>query len=719
MTLSRSSKLDRIVASAVLSTLVLMGLAPIAAATEPLPEPSSSEPAPAPSSPQAPSDPGTVAADEPTVRPEAPSAENPEDAGSRPAGPAADPSVPPAPTTPPAEAAPTETAQPQPDATTQAGEAAAGPFTPFGAIGQKWTQLGGADGPLGEPTSNEECNGAGLCIETFVGGDIYYTSVTGAHAVLKTAGKTGPQWKTSGNLAIFGYPVSDEECDADGCFQRFSRGADITWTAELGFGGTHGAIGNAVHRLYGGYAAIGYPTSDEVCNLPLRGCAQEFGNLRMVWSAASGAYGILETGAIGGRHASNDAEAGRLGYPLSKEICGLIRGGCYQVYQGGVIVWSSASGAHVTLGAIRAAWSGRGLESGALGYPVSEETCDLAAAGCRQEYQAGTIYWSAKTGAHATNGAIKHRFDGLGGVPGYLGYPLTSETCNQPNGGCYQWFEGGLIFWSPATGAQPIRGGMKSKYESMGWHRSYLGYPATPETCVGSQCVQAFQGGYVSWVSGVTRDYRHTECTTLNDGRIKYPTGNANRVTLTFAGDYGQSYATVAYCQRIAGTYVTDWRTDGRVGASGFKPPGVPSGPTRYNFSPTGSFTVTEAFGLGNPGTALDYRTLNPRSRWGGNPWTATYNKYFESTSWVGYDENMWYFATGASHDYRQGAVINYNRPPDSEIVQDAGFAIFLHEHKVPTAGCIALDDWAVEDFLRKSTPGDRVIMGVARDIFR
>ncbi|MGX9900950.1 L,D-transpeptidase family protein [Arthrobacter sp. SA17] len=144
----------------------------------------------------------------------------------------------------------------------------------------------------------------------------------------------------------------------------------------------------------------------------------------------------------------------------------------------------------------------------------------------------------------------------------------------------------------------------------------------------------------------------------------------------------------------------------------------VASGPTRYNFSPTGSYSVTEAFGLGNPGTALPYRTLNPRSRWGGNPWTDTYNKYFESSSWVGYDENMWYFATGRSHDYRQGAVINYNRPPDSEIVQDAGFAIFLHQHKVPTAGCISLDDWAVEDFLRKSVPGDRIIMGVARDIF-
>jgi L,D-peptidoglycan transpeptidase YkuD (ErfK/YbiS/YcfS/YnhG family) len=188
---------------------------------------------------------------------------------------------------------------------------------------------------------------------------------------------------------------------------------------------------------------------------------------------------------------------------------------------------------------------------------------------------------------------------------------------------------------------------------------------------------------------------------------------------LVYTAAYGQSYAGVAYCKRVAGTYVTEWTTNGFVGASGFKPPGVASGPTRYNYSPTGWFSVTEAFGLGNPGTALPYRMLNPRSRWGGNPWTDTYNTYFESSSWVGYDENMWYFATRPQHDYRQGAVLNYNRPPDSPITQDAGFAIFLHENKVPTAGCISLDDWAVVDFLQKSTPGDRIIMGVAADIFR
>ncbi|MEC5190896.1 MULTISPECIES: hypothetical protein [unclassified Arthrobacter] len=691
-----------------LSSLLMAGLAVPAQAT-------TATPTPVPSAP-----PSRMVAPSPSATPSA--SANP--TAPAPAAPATATPTASAPTTPDATPAPTQSGT-APAPVTSAPAARGGSEdavpVPFGAIGAKWRELGGAAGPLGEPTANEKCDPAGLCVEPFTSGEIYYTPATGAKAVLFAAGKTGPQWKSKGGIAAFGYPIADEKCVADGCVQRFSRGTDLTWSAAGGHQQvwTRGAIGAAVYQVYGGYAGTGYPTSAETCTLKDQGCAQNFGQLKIMWSAKTGAFGVWAPGAIGGLYKDADAERGKLGFPTSKETCGLKAKGCYQNYQGGAIVWSPASGAHISQGAMRRDWASRGYENGGLGYPTTEEVCGLPGSGCRQEYQGGTIFWSQATGARSVNGAIKGRYQDQGGVTGYLGYPIENEICSQPRGGCYQWFQGGVIFWSPATGAQPVRGGMKTKYESMGWHLSYLGYPAAPEVCTGGECAQAFQGGYITWTPTTSRDYGRSECSNLNEGGVKYTAGGAKHVLLTYAADYGQSYAAVVYCKRVAGTYVVDWRTDGRVGASGFKPPGVPSGPTRYNFSPTGSYSVTEAFGLGNPGTALPYKLLNPNSRWGGNPWTATYNKYFESTSWVGWDENMWYFATGRSHDYRQGAVLNYNRPPDSEIVQDAGFAIFLHEHKVPTAGCISLDDWAVEDYLRKSVPGDRIIMGVARDIFR
>ncbi|WP_269076569.1 L,D-transpeptidase family protein [Arthrobacter antioxidans] len=728
-----------------LAALLLSGLAPGAAAapapsttgtqqSPPAPTPpATAEPATAPpaaglrtptsESPEAlpePSTSGSVPSEDPApVVPAVPGPTEPSDQESAaPVGPGSD--VPLEGTAPAVPEAPEPTAAPE-ARNPGAAAAAAGPFTPIGGIAAKWRALGGATGVLGEPTSNESCTAAGLCVETFVGGEIHYTPSTGAHAVLLASGNTGPRWAATGGLKAFGHAITDEQCTTGGCSQRFSSGIDLTWSTTAGHQRvwTRGAIGGALYTLYGGYAAIGYPSSAEVCGKRDNGCVQEFGGLRIVWSASSGAYGVWAPGAIGGAYSRTGAENGWLGYPTSREICGLRSAGCKQTYQRGVIAWSPATGAHISRGGMLTAWSARGAQDGALGYPLEDEVCGQANGGCVQKHQGGSTYWSPATGGHSTNGDIGARHQNLGAHTGYLGYPLEAEVCGQRNGGCYQRFQGGVIFWSPATGSQPVRGGMKTRYESLGRHLSYLGYPQTPERCEGGECVQPFQGGYISWKASGSRDHRHTECTTLNDGRSKYSTGGAKRVLLTIAGGYGRSSAKAVYCQKVAGSYVTDWQTDATVGASGFKRPGVPSGPTRFNYSPTGSYSVTEAFGLGNPGTALPYRTLNPRSRWGGNPNTSTYNKYFESSTWVGYDEDMWYFATRATHDYRQGAVINYNRPPDSPIVQDAGFAIFLHQNKVPTAGCIALDDWAVVDYLRKSTPGDRIIMGVAADLFR
>lgn len=387
------------------------------------------------------------------------------------------------------------------------------PYAPFGAIGAKWQLLGGASGVLGDPTSNESCDASGLCLETFTGGEIYYTPGSGANAVTFLSGKSGPEWQSRGGLAALGYPLTEEKCDVSGCVQRFSQGTDLVWSTVGGYQQvwTYGAIGNAVYRLYGGYAGAGYPTSAELCTLKDRGCFQDFGQLRIEWSASSGAYGIWTPGAIGSLYKNNGAEAGTLGFPTSKETCGLKGSGCYQNYQNGAIVWSPATGPHVSRGEIRKDWASRGYENGGLGYPVTEEICDTPGAGCRQEYQGGTILWSSGTGAHSVNGGIKGRYLDQGGVSGYMGYPIENEVCNQPKGGCYQWFQGGLIFWSPTTGAQPIRGGMKTKYASMGWHLSYLGYPATPETCTGGQCIQTFQGGYLSWTPSASKDYARSE----------------------------------------------------------------------------------------------------------------------------------------------------------------------------------------------------------------
>ncbi|OMH34120.1 hypothetical protein [Tersicoccus sp. Bi-70] len=434
------------------------------------------------------------------------------------------------------------------------------------------------------------------------------------------------------------------------------------------------------------------PTPKPVPPVPVTGA------IAVTWSALGGAKGVL-------------------GAPRAAAV--RFATGVRQDFTGGRVValgtgraWAVFSRA----GHTGPAWFALGADR-VLGYPTSNEACDLPAGGCSQQFEHGRIVWSSAAGARVVRGAIGALFAATGGPRGVLHYPNSGETCGQVGGGCYQQFQGGRVYWSATTGARIVRGAILISYLWLTGPGSWLGYPVAGEKCAVSACLQRFAHGQLSWSAGsVATAHETSECQNLNNGRSRYSTGTAGRVLLAFTAGYQQSHATAVYCRKILGTWVTDWRTDAYVGSHGFKPPGVPSGPTRYEFSPTGSFTVNEAFGLGNPGTKLSYRLLDPQSRWGGNPGTVTYNRYHESDAWVGWDENMWYFATRPTHDYRQGVVIDYNRPT---IVQDAGFAIFLHENKVPTAGCISLDDWAVVDYIRKSSPGDRIIMGVSSALFR
>lgn len=575
------------------------------------------------------------------------------------------PSAPPTATPPPtgaASATPTGTASPSPTGTATAAptpspSTTTAPTAPS-AIQVKYAALGGAAGALGAATGDVGCAlAAGGCAQTFQNGTIIWSSATGAHVVW---GAISGRWVAAGAAEGFlGYPTTDELAARNG----------------------------GVYQAYQGGA--------------------------IYWSPKTGAHSV--GGAIRGNWAANGYEGGVLGFPTTEEVP-IRNGGVYQLYQGGAIMWSPTTGAHTSVGAVRGKYGATGYEAGFLGYPTTDEV-PLSNGGVYQLYQNGAIYWSPMTGAHPSGGAIRTEYAARGYENGVLGYPATDEGAAR-GGGAYQHYQGGSIYWSPAAGTHTIAGGIRAVWAGSGWENGSLGYPVSNELCDGSACIQRFQGGTITWVNGVVGIHGYNECESLNNGRSQYPSYGAAAVSFAIAESYGSYNAWFVRCQNTAGVYWPDWYAPATVGRSGFKPPGIASGPTRYEYSPTGDYSVTQAFGLGNPGTALPYQTLNPSSRWGGNPWTATYNQYFESSSWTGYDENMWYFATRSTHDYRQGAVINYNRPPDSGIVQDAGFAIFLHENTAPTAGCIALPESILVDWLQKARSGDRIIMGVRADLF-
>jgi uncharacterized protein with LGFP repeats len=68
------------------------------------------------------------------------------------------------------------------------------------------------------------------------------------------------------------------------------------------------------------------------------------------------------------------------------------------MYETGAIVWGPGLGAFFSpFGAIRGVWASQGFEYGWMGYPLSHETCSTST-NCRQVFQGATLTWTPATG---------------------------------------------------------------------------------------------------------------------------------------------------------------------------------------------------------------------------------------------------------------------------------------------------------------------------------
>lgn len=215
---------------------------------------------------------------------------------------------------------------------------------PYGAIGGLWSAAGGGAGFLGAPLNNEyDVPGiAGARMEDFAGGKVYWSPGTGASEVHGAILGKYLEW---GGPVGYGLPLTSETTTPDrvGRFNHFESGRSIYWTPGTGAHTIYGAIRAEWQGLGWELGIMGYPTTDE-----------------------------------------SDATGGR-----------------YNGMQGGAIVWSPASGAHETHGAIRALWAAQDFERGPLGFPTSDEFGTLNV--FRQSnFQGGYVTWTP------AGGAVKH-----------------------------------------------------------------------------------------------------------------------------------------------------------------------------------------------------------------------------------------------------------------------------------------------------------------------
>lgn len=233
-----------------------------------------------------------------------------------------------------------------------------------------------------------------------------------------------------------------------------------------------------------------------------RGKAEDFRNGTVYWSAETGAHALF--GAINAKYASLDGANGWLGFPKTGERTTPDGKGRYVHFEFGSIYWTPETGANAIPGDMFTAWGEKGWENSDIKYPVAEAT--PINGGLVQEFQNGWLTRNPDGKTHfIVHGAIGAKYGEMDTANSVLGYPTSEEI--KINGGAFQAFEHGNIYWSPRTGAHfVLYGGIFDEWGKTKWEQGELGWPTTDtEEIAAGGNKQSFEHGTLTETFGMVR----------------------------------------------------------------------------------------------------------------------------------------------------------------------------------------------------------------------
>ena len=152
--------------------------------------------------------------------------------------------------------------------------------------------------------------------------------------------------------------------------------------------------------------------------------------------------------------------------------------------------------------AMMAAWEKAGGDTSPLGarkgdvYPVGD--------GFVLDFDGGKMFFTPATGARFAYGPILDKYESLGGPAGSdLGFPAITEVpgLSGPDSRVitFSASDKPVIFWTPERGAFVVRGAINAAWDKLGSSGGVLGVPVGDETYSGEVSSQRFSGGQVSW----------------------------------------------------------------------------------------------------------------------------------------------------------------------------------------------------------------------------
>ncbi len=152
--------------------------------------------------------------------------------------------------------------------------------------------------------------------------------------------------------------------------------------------------------------------------------------------------------------------------------------------------------------AMMAAWDKAGGDTSPLGarkgdvYPVGD--------GFVLDFDGGKMFFTPATGAKFAYGPVLDKYDQLGGPAGSdLGFPSINEVpgLSGPDSRVitFSASDKPVIFWTPEHGPHVVRGALNTAWDKLGSSGGVLGVPVGDETYNGEVSSQKFSGGQVSW----------------------------------------------------------------------------------------------------------------------------------------------------------------------------------------------------------------------------
>lgn len=132
-----------------------------------------------------------------------------------------------------------------------------------------------------------------------------------------------------------------------------------------------------------------------------------------------------------------------------------------------------------------------------LGAPITDEFKTPKKNGAGQHFEGGSIYWSPATGAHEVHGAIRDKWKALGWENSFLGFPKTNEMSTPDGYGRFNFFEGGAIYFHPNLGTFALPNMVIETWKKEGWEKGKLGYPISDEIIKNNNSVQMFEFGAI------------------------------------------------------------------------------------------------------------------------------------------------------------------------------------------------------------------------------